>query len=74
MKVQNLSLRKYMRLREIHGHTQAVRMLTEKELEIIHDLLVCCAVPDNYHEESGGFVIRENNVINDRSQFEEGLI
>lgn len=58
--VKHLALRKYLKLRDKYGHDHAVSVMTEQENEEIFNLILRCSVPENFNEETGGFIIREN--------------
>jgi hypothetical protein len=58
--VKHLPLRKYLRLRDTHGHTKAVEMMTRQENEEIFNLIVRCHTPDNMCIETGVVRIRED--------------
>jgi hypothetical protein len=59
-KIRHLPLQKYLRLRDIHGHTKACELMTQQEKNAVFNLIVSSTVPENYHKASGGFIIRED--------------
>lgn len=58
--VRHLALRKYLRLRDIHGHDKAIELMTQQENDEIFDLIVRCHTPDNTNMETGAVRIRED--------------
>ena len=60
MTVKHLALNKYLKLREKYGHDIAVKRMTQKECDEVFDLMMRNSVPENYHEATGGFIIRED--------------
>lgn len=58
--VKHLALNKYLRLRDIHGHTKACELMTQQESDEIFNLIVRCHTPDNINIETGAVCIRED--------------
>ncbi len=61
-KIKHLALRKYLKLRDIHGHEKATEFMTQQESDEIFSLILRCSTPENYDEATGGFIIREGEV------------
>jgi len=58
--IKHLALRKFLMLKEKHGADYAMNQMTQKESDAIFDLILRNSVPENYHSETGGFIIRED--------------